>query len=674
MSAFGPYADTQVIDFRPLNERSFFLIHGPTGSGKTTILDAICFALYGETSGNERKSEQMRSHHTKTSLPTEVTFDFMLGQEAFRVFRSLKRERSDADKEEISYKTDKATLWKLTGIENDQVEGIVLASKWKKVTEMVEHLLGFESNQFRQVIVLPQDQFQKFLMATSQAREDLFKTLFQTEQYEHIEKALRDEAKRLTDELKKLNEKRDFILRMAQVATAAELYEKRQAVSDKLSTLRFELSSLRDMEHQASEKLARGQEVQQKIIERNEAEAHLLLMVSKKVEFDAKRQQLVRAQRSAELVDLELTVLQQQIDAEKLDEKYNNAQTQLANAQIAQGKAADIFAGELSREGERIAARHEQNRLKTIQGKVQELEAARQNLNTAQQQANQAFRKRTGSQAQREHLQNELKHLEQDLTLIDTATRNLLSAQQAKTDALQVREKWLKLRDIVVQWKAAQNKETEAFERYQQAEIKLAHARENRDELEESWHAGQVAILANQLVENTPCPVCGSTNHPRPATSDQTPPSEIELKDARTAVVNLETQYQALQAEWSQCHDNTVHFDAERIPLVEHLGDKAHLALSQIEAEFDTVQSIFQNAETEDRRLSALKLRLEPLKAQLTKAETDFADLDLAWQHATAQQTTALAIFFERERLVPPELNDTDKIYIHESKNNNTKK
>ena len=80
MTAFGPYAGKQVIDFRELQDRTFFLIHGPTGAGKTTILDAICFALYGETSGAKRKGDQMRSHHTKSSLLTEVTFDFALGK------------------------------------------------------------------------------------------------------------------------------------------------------------------------------------------------------------------------------------------------------------------------------------------------------------------------------------------------------------------------------------------------------------------------------------------------------------------------------------------------------------------------------------------------------------------------------------------------------------------
>ena len=91
LHAFGPYAGEQVLDFRQLGQRSLFLIHGPTGAGKTTILDAMCFALYGETSGRGRDArdpKHMRSDHADPSWLTEVWFDFALGQEVYRVIRS----------------------------------------------------------------------------------------------------------------------------------------------------------------------------------------------------------------------------------------------------------------------------------------------------------------------------------------------------------------------------------------------------------------------------------------------------------------------------------------------------------------------------------------------------------------------------------------------------------
>ena len=81
MQAFGPFAERQVIDFRELGSKTFFLIHGPTGSGKTSILDGICFALFGDSSGGERDGRQMRSHHADGDTLTEVRFDFALGAE-----------------------------------------------------------------------------------------------------------------------------------------------------------------------------------------------------------------------------------------------------------------------------------------------------------------------------------------------------------------------------------------------------------------------------------------------------------------------------------------------------------------------------------------------------------------------------------------------------------------
>jgi len=664
MTAFGPFADTQTIDFRPLNERAFFLIHGPTGAGKTTILDAICFALYGETSGNERKGEQMRSHHAKMSTLTEVTFDFMLGQEAFRITRSLKRERSEDSSTGISYKPDKATLWQRTRVEEDQMSGTVLASKWKQVTEKIEGLLGFESNQFRQVIVLPQDQFQKLLMAPSQSREDLFKTLFQTEQYEHIEKALRDEAKRLADGLKDLSEKLKLILSLAQVSTPDELIEKRQEVVDDLKVKNLELMSLRTKEKLAYDQFVQGQETQRKIEEREQSETDLQELQSRQVEFNVKRQKLARAQLTAELVDLENTTEQQRIEAERVERKQSDAQAQLADSRKLQQQAADALERELKRDQERDDARREKERLIALQGQVQELETARHDLDVVKGQVTQAFRDRSDSQANRDGLQRELEQVEKTLAQVEKVKLKLSAAQQAETDAQKVHVRWLKLLDIARNWKTAQEKEAKAYGRLQQAGTDLGQAREKRSKLEDAWHAGQAAILASQLKDNSPCPVCGSIHHPHPAISDQPLPSEIDLKNTRTLVSELERQCQNTQSEWSRCHEETIRLDAERKPLVELLGEKAHLKLIEIETEFKSAQSNRKSAEEEDRQLSELQEKLDPLKTRLAQAQADFADLDLSWQEASRQQTIAQAIFSERESNVPPELNDMKKLLL----------
>src|SRR5512143_4107456 len=110
LTAFGPYANTQLIDFRLLGERSFFLIHGPTGAGKTTILDAICFALYGDTSGAEREGRQMRSDLADPAARTEVVFDFSLGAETYRIARSPEQIRPKQRGKGMTREDPKAAL------------------------------------------------------------------------------------------------------------------------------------------------------------------------------------------------------------------------------------------------------------------------------------------------------------------------------------------------------------------------------------------------------------------------------------------------------------------------------------------------------------------------------------------------------------------------------------
>jgi len=664
LTAFGPYANTQVIDFHVLGERSFFLVHGATGAGKTMILDAICFALYGETSGNERKGEHMRSHHAKPTTPTEVTFEFALGSDVYRVSRSLKREPTKEADGEVAYKPDRAVLGRSTDIEKEQTMWVEIASKWTKVTKAIESLFGFESSQFRQVIMLPQDKFQQLLKANSHEREDLFKILFQTEQFERIEQALKEEAKHLEDELETLTEQREWVLRMAQVSTPSELADKRQTTFRSLQAMRDKLADLHTIEQQAAEQLSRGKETHRIILEREQAEADLLNLESRQAEFKEKRRSLERARRAAVLAELEKMALQQHRDANDAEVKRDIARTDWEKAVESQRLAADALAREMQRQGERDDTRREQERLLSLHGQVQQLDVARQNLKSAQAQKDKATRERTDTQKRRDELQAQLTQLQANLAQAEQVAVQVISAQQSEANARQVHEQWIKLRGVAQQWRAAKDKEAETQQHLQDTDDKLAQARDKHDAIEAAWHEGQAAILARQLADNAPCPVCGSIHHPRPAISDQTPPSEIELKDARAKVTSLEAQRQTMHTEWTRCHDDVVRFDAERKPLIDELGEKARLPFKQIEAKLEATQGMLRKAQQEAERVAKLKQQVEPLKNQLVQAEATLADAEHAWQEAVNQQTTAQAILSERHGNIPPELDDSHKLKI----------
>ena len=211
MQAFGPFARRQIIDFRRLGDGSFFLIHGPTGSGKTTILDGLCFALFGDSSGGERDGRQMRSQHAPPELLTEVRFEFALGAERYRVERVPEQIRPARRGGGDTRQAPKAALWRLSG-EGEVEQARPLATKWGEVGARVAELLGFESRQFRQVIVLPQGRFRDFLVSRSQDRERILQSLFGTEFYKRIEDALKQAANELEREAGELRTRRQALL------------------------------------------------------------------------------------------------------------------------------------------------------------------------------------------------------------------------------------------------------------------------------------------------------------------------------------------------------------------------------------------------------------------------------------------------------------------------------
>ena len=184
MRAFGPYAGETVIDFEKLQGRHLFLICGPTGAGKTTILDAMCYALYGKTSG-DRTGEKMRSDYADSSERTEVIFDFMLGDKTYRATRSPAQM---VDKKRGSGQTLAAMQASLSEME----DGKEINTLRTGIEEAAGKLIGLNADQFCQVILLPQGDFRKLLVAKADEREAILKQLFKTQRFSEFKDRLKD--------------------------------------------------------------------------------------------------------------------------------------------------------------------------------------------------------------------------------------------------------------------------------------------------------------------------------------------------------------------------------------------------------------------------------------------------------------------------------------------------
>ena len=193
IEAFGPYRDRVTLDFSALQNHSMFLISGPTGAGKTSILDAMIYALYGEPSGEVRKTDAIRSDFAEPERMTRVDFSFAVGEAQYRVERLPKQLVAKKRGTGMREQNASATVYEMK-----DGEWKVIATSAAAIRDIVQRIIGFRKDQFLQVVLLPQGEFRKLLVASTSEREELLHTLFRTDLYRKLQEALKaayDDAK-----------------------------------------------------------------------------------------------------------------------------------------------------------------------------------------------------------------------------------------------------------------------------------------------------------------------------------------------------------------------------------------------------------------------------------------------------------------------------------------------
>lgn len=242
MRAFGPYAGETVIDFEKLQGCHLFLICGPTGAGKTTILDAMCYALYGKTSG-DRTGEKMRSDYADSSERTEVIFDFMLGDKTYRATRSPAQM---VDKKRGSGQTLAAMQASLSELE----DGKEINTLRTGIEEAAGKLIGLNADQFCQVILLPQGDFRKLLVAKADEREAILKQLFKTQRFSEFKDRLKDRLDAKVREKMEKQTREDQILSSSGATDEKQLS---QMVEEAEKSLQEAVETTRKQEKESNE-------------------------------------------------------------------------------------------------------------------------------------------------------------------------------------------------------------------------------------------------------------------------------------------------------------------------------------------------------------------------------------------------------------------------------------
>ncbi|MDN3566712.1 SMC family ATPase, partial [Paeniroseomonas aquatica] len=229
MEAFGPYAARQEIDFAALGPHRLFLISGPTGAGKTSLLDAICYALFGESSGHERRPGHLRSQHAAPAVRTEVTFEFAQAGQHWRIRRTPAWDRPKQRGEGTTAERGRQALWRIGPKGDGDGEPI---EREAEVEARVHEILGLTAPEFRQVVLLPQGRFRELLTATPEARQAILQTLFRTRFYERIQDGLKAAAAAARQAMRDAAWQQNALLQRAGAATPEAAAAHRTALAE----------------------------------------------------------------------------------------------------------------------------------------------------------------------------------------------------------------------------------------------------------------------------------------------------------------------------------------------------------------------------------------------------------------------------------------------------------
>ena len=493
ISAFGPYASETVLDFEKLGTSGLYLITGDTGAGKTTIFDAITFALYGEASGNNRDASMLRSKYANPETPTEVELTFSYAGKQYTVCRNPDYERPAKKGGGMTKQAADAML--------QYPDGRVV-TKVRDVTNSIHGILGIDRNQFSQIAMIAQGDFLKLLLADTRDRQKIFRDIFHTGYYEIFQNQLKEDAAVLDRSCEDARRSIEQYL----CGTMAEEDD----------VLAMELQKAKEGKLPAAEAMELLEQLAQKDGEALTRTGNLLGDLDRQfADVNAllgKAEELERIGAAKKMAEEEL--LQKSANLRILEDQLNEAHRRQPEAEKLAADAAALEALfpdydtrdriYLEQGNTALQLQTENNALKTDSAKL-EAYVQQMELRQTEQKA------LDGTSAQKEALLREKDRIETRGRQIAAVLKTLSTLEQL------------------------QDKLHAAQQNYLTVAAELECAQNHYDEIHRSFLSEQAGILAHELEPGIPCPVCGSTDHPHPALLSENAPHEEEVKQAEKA-------------------------------------------------------------------------------------------------------------------------------------------
>lgn len=686
LQAFGPYARTAEIDFRRLGDNGLFLIHGQTGAGKTSLLDGISFALFGSASGSDRSPDGLRSDFAASDLPTEASLEFELGPDRYRAWRApnqtLKKKRGEGT---TTSKSDgRLEKW---NPETSQWDLVVAGAK--KTDEAVVALLGMTEDQFRQVVVLPQGQFRKFLAAGSDDREDLLERLFKTARYRLIGEELETRARRVKTDYDSSRTERDALLASLDVTSSEDLTAKIAALAEEIAVGSSGTADLERRHAEASRSLQAARKQFELREEFTQVGARRQALEARLDDHEKLIARLEANRRSQAVLQIDTQVAALSSDLKRLGGDRSAAETSLPRELAALETASKAAAALEARRPEIEAATVRRENLRQIYEHVVTLNREREQLNVQRHSVlelgeSEKFKTQAvnDARAARLSVEGDIARLS-ELSASEgrfAAEIELLRKQIA--DAAQT----IRLADTLTAQETTLARETAAFD---QASAAVAKSSTELSRLKLEYHRSQAARLAAELREGEPCPVCGSTDHPAPAherggaraqaanaqdgSSEQHASPQGNLREQVAPSLVDEAQIEAAEAALEALKQKRAGIETSRVRVQTEVdrvkdtlgtttADSARTAHAALESSMKPLEARLAEAKRATGDLATAKRKLEDSAKKITAAEADLKDVvDKITETKSLIASTEKSIQ-QLEGLIPSELRDLAKV------------